>query len=97
MQIDKSLILRLEHLARLELSETERDQIQTDLNNILEMVEQLQNLSTDSVEPLVYMNTDVNVWRVDEVKNQVSREEALKNAPDHDDTYFKVPKVIDLK
>jgi aspartyl-tRNA(Asn)/glutamyl-tRNA(Gln) amidotransferase subunit C len=97
MQIDKSLILRLEHLARLELSDTERSQIQGDLNNILEMVEQLQNLPTDEVEPLVYLNSDVNVWRADQVKNQVSREEALKNAPDHDDAYFKVPKVIDLK
>lgn len=97
MQIDQSLILRLEHLARLELSEEQRDQIRKDLNNILKMVAHLQDLPTDEVEPLVYLNPDVNVWREDQVRDQVSRDAALKNAPAHDDTYFTVPKVIDLK
>ena len=97
MQIDKQLISRLEHLARLELSSEEKAQIQSDLNNILQMVEKLQELDTDQVNPLVYLNEDVNVWREDEIKNQVSKEEALKNAPDQDGNYFKVAKVIDLK
>ena len=97
MQIDHSLILRLEHLARLELSQKERAIIRQDLNDILAMVEQLQDLPTDEVPPLVYLNSDVNVWREDQVKHQVSREAALKNAPDQDGTYFTVPKVIDLK
>ncbi len=97
MQIDNELVSRLEHLARLELSEAERAQMQVDLNKILTMVEKLQELPTDGVEPLVYLNPDVNVWREDEVKHQVKREDALKNAPDQDGTYFKVPKVIDLK
>lgn len=97
MQIDKQLISRLEHLARLELSSNEREQIQSDLNNILQMVEKLQKLDTDQVQALVYLNEDVNVWREDEVRNQVSKPEALKNAPDQDGDYFKVAKVIDLK
>lgn len=97
MQIDQSLILRLEHLARLELSQEERTIIQQDLNDILNMVEQLQDLPTDEVPPLVYLNPDVNVWREDQVKHQVNRAAALKNAPDQDGTYFTVPKVIDLK
>ena len=97
MQIDKQLISRLEHLARLELSSEEKAQIQSDLNNILQMVEKLQELDTDQVNPLVYLNEDINVWREDEIKNQVSKEEALKNAPDQDGNYFKVAKVIDLK
>ena len=97
MQIDNELVSRLEHLARLELSEEERKQMQTDLNKILTMVEKLQELPTDGVEPLVYLNPDTNVWRKDEVAHQVKREDALKNAPDQDGTYFKVPKVIDLK
>lgn len=97
MQIDQSLIFRLEHLARLELSAEERSIIQQDLNDILTMVEQLQDLPTEEVTPLVYLNADVNIWREDEVKDQVSREAALKNAPQQDGTYFTVPKVIDLK
>jgi aspartyl-tRNA(Asn)/glutamyl-tRNA(Gln) amidotransferase subunit C len=96
MTITGTLISRLEHLARLELSEEERQALQNDLNNILVMVEKLQELDTETVEPLVYLNEDVNVWREDQVQNQVSQEQALRNAPEQDGTFFKVPKVIDL-
>ncbi|GAB5550696.1 MAG: Asp-tRNA(Asn)/Glu-tRNA(Gln) amidotransferase subunit GatC [Saprospiraceae bacterium] len=96
MQIDNTLISKLENLARLELSEKERQKIQQDLNAILEMVAKLESLETNEVEPLVYLNPDVNVWRKDEVKHQVDQAAALKNAPNQDGTYFKVPKVIDL-
>lgn len=96
MQIDEKLISRLEHLARLELSGEERSHIQKDLNKILDMVEKLNELDTTNVKPLVYINEEGNVWREDAVKNQLDREKALKNAPDQDGTFFKVPKVIDL-
>jgi aspartyl-tRNA(Asn)/glutamyl-tRNA(Gln) amidotransferase subunit C len=96
MEIDKALISKLEHLARLELSEEESFRIMEDLNNILTMVEKLQELDTEGVDPLVYINEDENVLRADEVRSQLSRAEALKNAPDHDGEHIKVPKVIDL-
>lgn len=96
MQIDKHLISRLELLARLELSDEERESIRQELNEILDMVEKLQNIDTTGVEPLVYLNPDLNQWRTDEVRDQLPRERALRNAPRQDGTYFKVPKVIDL-
>lgn len=96
MQIDEKLISRLEHLARLELSAEERAHIQGDLNKILAMVEKLNELDTTNVDPLVYINEEGNVWREDEVSHQLEREKALKNAPDQDGTFFRVPKVIDL-
>lgn len=96
MTITRTLISRLEHLARLELSDVERQSLQKDLSNILTMVEKLQELDTNDVEPLVYLNEDVNVWREDQVQNQVEREKALSNAPQQDGTFFMVPKVIDL-
>ena len=96
MTITGTLISRLEHLARLELSDAERHSLQTDLNNILAMVEKLQELDTDEVVPLVYLNEDVNVWREDKVQNQVEHEDALRNAPQQDGTFFMVPKVINL-
>ena len=96
MTIDKDLILKLEQLARLELSEKEREQIRSDLNEILRMVEKLEALDTSDVPPLVHISEAVNNWREDEVRHQVSREEALKNAPEHDGVFFKVPKVIKL-
>ena len=94
MTIDKELILKLENLAKLELSGDERSQLTGDLNNILSMVEKLQELNTEGVEPLVYINEEVNKLREDKINNQVSQKEALKNAPQQDGTYFKVPKVL---
>ena len=95
MKIDKDLILRLEHLARLELSGTEREQMVKDMKNIMDMVERLQEVDTDEVDPLVYMNESSNRLRKDEVKNELPIEDALKNAPKTEGNYFLVPKVID--
>ena len=94
MKIDKTLISKLEKLSRLELAEAEKDSIQNDLNNILKMVEKLNELDTSGVEPLIHISTEENVLRADEVKHQLSRDKALKNAPQHDGEYFLVPKVI---
>ena len=94
MKIDKSLISRLETLAKLKLSDSEKEELAGDLTNILNMVEKLQEVDTDGVEPLVYMNDEVNKLRPDQVDNMVKQAEALKNAPDSDGTYFKTPKVI---
>ncbi len=95
MTTDKNLILRLEKLARLQLSDTEREEIGGDLDKILAMVDKLQEIDTENVEPLTYINEEVNVLRTDAVKNQTDRAAALRNAPDTDGTYFKVPKVIE--
>ena len=94
MTIDTALISRLEELARLELSLEERERIAEDLTKILAMVEKLNELDTEGVEPLVYINNEVNVTREDAIKNQVTTANALKNAPDANDQFFKVPKVI---
>ncbi len=95
MTTDKNLILRLEKLARLQLSDTEREEIGGDLDKILAMVDKLQEIDTENVEPLTYINEEVNVLRADAIKNQTDRAAALRNAPDTDGTYFKVPKVIE--
>jgi aspartyl-tRNA(Asn)/glutamyl-tRNA(Gln) amidotransferase subunit C len=96
MTIDRSLILKLETLTRLELNEAERERLTGSLNDILTMVDKLQEVNTEGVAPLVYINEEPQVLRQDHVKNQLPRTEALSNAPDHNGTYFKVPKVIDL-
>ncbi|MEL6720506.1 MAG: Asp-tRNA(Asn)/Glu-tRNA(Gln) amidotransferase subunit GatC [Bacteroidota bacterium] len=96
MKIDETLILRLEELARLELSPEERITIRKDLENILQMVAKLETVDTKGVEPLTYISEETNVLRLDEVKNELERSIAMQNAPDTDGTYFKVPKVIDL-
>jgi aspartyl-tRNA(Asn)/glutamyl-tRNA(Gln) amidotransferase subunit C len=94
MQIDRDLILKLENLAKLELSEAERERLAKDMGNILDMVEKLKELDTTNVEPLVYISAVENQLREDEIKGQVSNETALSNAPDSSKPFFKVPKVI---
>lgn len=56
--------------------------------------DKLNELDLKNVEPLLHMSEEVNVLREDEVKGSISREEALKNAAEHDGKFFKVPKVI---
>ncbi len=95
MQLDKDLISRLEKLARLQLSNPEREKLQGELQRILDMVDKLQALDTTGVEPLVYLNDQGNVLRDDVVGEQLPVEQALQNAPRHDGQYFRVPKVIE--
>ncbi|MFQ5447550.1 MAG: Asp-tRNA(Asn)/Glu-tRNA(Gln) amidotransferase subunit GatC [Saprospiraceae bacterium] len=94
MQIDHELILRLENLAKLELSPEERLQLTKDLNDILKMIGKLEELNTGDVTPLTYVSGEVNRFRTDSIGGQVSRPEALKNAPSHDGEHFKVPKIL---
>ena len=96
MEIDKQLISKLEELARLELTAAERESLRRDLNEILGMVEKLQELELDEVQPLIYVNDTCTGPRPDRISGQVSREDALKNAPQTDGEFFLVPKVIDL-
>jgi aspartyl-tRNA(Asn)/glutamyl-tRNA(Gln) amidotransferase subunit C len=97
MQIDRSLILKLENLSRLELDEAERAEAEKSLNNILSMIEKLEELDTEGVEPLVYISEEDFEPRADVAGNQLTAEQALLNAPDKQDgKFFKVPKVINL-
>lgn len=94
MKIDNALILKLENLARLQLSDQERDKMESDLNKMLGMVSKMDELQLDDVDPLVHLTDAVNVWRPDIISEKTDRGEALKNAPKHDNKGFLVPKVI---
>ena len=96
MKVDKKLISKLENLAKLELSAQEKEKLSKDMNDILGMVEKLDTLDTKDVNPLIHMADRPQVLRKDEVKHQLKREDALKNAPITEDAFFKVPKVIKL-
>ena len=87
-------VKHIAELARLEFSNEELENFTHQLNQILEYVEKLNELDTENVEPLSHPIEGNNAFREDELKPSISREEALKNAPDSDDKFFKVPKVI---
>ena len=95
MSTDIQTIRKLAHLARLEFSEDKEQVMLTDLNKILNWVDQLRELDTENVEPLIHMSTEVNVMREDIAVNTVLHDEALKNAPKKDSDYFRVPKVME--
>jgi aspartyl-tRNA(Asn)/glutamyl-tRNA(Gln) amidotransferase subunit C len=94
MKIDRKDIEKLAHLSRLELTEEELVNMESDMNKMLHFVEKINELDLEGVEPLAYVSDEVNILREDEVKQDITHDEALKNAPDKDTDYFRVPKVI---
>ena len=95
MNIDKETIYKVADLARIEIGEQEAETLQADMNKILTFMEKLNELDTTHVEPLVYMNPEVNVWREDVVKQELTAAEGLKNAAVHNEEFFMVPKILD--
>ena len=97
MKIDNATVDKIAHLARLEYDAEGKEQIIKDMNNMLGFIDKLNELDTTNVEPLIYMSNEVNVLREDDVIQEITQDEGLKNAPKHDSDYFKVPKVIESK
>ena len=94
MEVNDALVENLAKLARLQFNEQEKEIIKKDLQRMIAFVDKLNELNTDGVKPLLHMSDAVNVLREDLVQGSISREEGLKNAPDTDGVYFRVPKVI---
>jgi aspartyl-tRNA(Asn)/glutamyl-tRNA(Gln) amidotransferase subunit C len=94
MEVKNELIERLAHLARLRFADDEMQHIQNDLQRMISFVERLQQIDTTGVEPLLHMSDTVNVLREDEIKKSITHDEALRNAPQKDEKFFLVPKVI---
>ena len=80
-------------LARLALTEEEKEKFAPQLNAVLEYVDELNEVDTTGIEPMAHSIKISNVMREDEVKQDFSREEMLKNAPEEEDGFFKVPKI----
>ncbi len=95
MIVDNALIDKLANLSKLEFDEESKEGIKKDLTRMLAFVEQLNGLDTDGVEPLIHVNEETNKFREDVVSEELSQKEALKNAPEHNGFYFKVPKVVE--
>lgn len=94
MTIDNETVDKIAHLARLELSVTEKEEMKVDMTRILDFMAKLNEVDTTGIEPLVYMTEVVNSTREDVVIQKITHEEALENAPEHDADYFRVAKVI---
>ena len=94
MEITNKLIQDIAALAKLEFDEQSAEQMKADLEKIIGFVDKLNEIDTEGIEPLIYLSEEVNELREDEVKAVISQVEALKNAPEKDSDYFKVPTVL---
>ena len=97
MEVNKQLVDKIATLSKLEFDDTTKVEIRKDLERMIGFVDKLNEADTTGVEPLIYVNDEVNVLREDVVKQVISKEEALSNAPTKDSDYIKVPKVISKK
>ena len=82
-------------LAKLELSDEEKEQAKKDMGRMLDYIDKLGELDTTGVEPMSHVFPVENVFREDVVTNGDDREQILKNAPEQKDGAFKVPKTVE--
>jgi len=96
MAITKKDVHYVANLARLQLKDEEAEGLKEDMNKILGYMETLNELDTTDVEPLEHVTEITSTsFRKDVAQEPISHEDALKNAPDADSDYFRVPRVIE--
>jgi aspartyl-tRNA(Asn)/glutamyl-tRNA(Gln) amidotransferase subunit C len=94
VEIDIEHVARL---ARLELTDEEKDRLRDQLGVILENAAKVGEVATEDVPPTAYAIPRSNVLRPDEVTPSLTVEEVLSNAPAVEDDRFKVPKVVEVE
>jgi len=96
MKIDTATLDRIAELARLDFTEpAAREAMLKDMQRVFDFVEKLNEVDTKGVEPLIFMTEEEDVLREDVAVLEVTKQEALRNAPVKDSDYFKVPRVVD--
>lgn len=95
MKISKEEVEHVAYLARLNFPEEEKEKFTTQLNEILEYMDQLGKLDTSQIVPTFQAIAQTNVFREDIVWPSIPQEISLSNAPDQERGFFRVPKIID--
>lgn len=95
MKITRQEVERVARLARLGLSDSEKEKMRAQLDAILSYVDKLNELETSDVEPTSHVIPMTNVFRDDSVTKSLSQEQALANAPDRQDAFFRVPRILE--
>ena len=94
-KIDAEQVRKVAKLARLDLSESEVEEFSGQLSAILKYVEKMNELDTENVQPLAHCLDVSNVLREDVAGESLGVEKTLANAPQRDNEFFKVPKILD--
>jgi len=95
MSVDADTVRRIAHLARIAVAEDEVEHLRGELNAMLAFVEQLQEVNVDGVEPMTSVTPMAMKKRADVVNDGGIAEDIVKNAPQSDDNFFLVPKVVE--
>ncbi|MEA5113335.1 MAG: Asp-tRNA(Asn)/Glu-tRNA(Gln) amidotransferase subunit GatC [Geobacteraceae bacterium] len=95
MKLTREEVEHVARLARLELSEEEKDLFTGQLDGILAYVDKLNELDTAGIQPTSHAVPMENAFREDVVAASIGLENALANAPDRSESFFRVPKVIE--
>ena len=95
MKLTRESVQRVATLARLRLAADEESELTGQLERILGYMDKLNILDTANVELFSHCMDSVNALREDKVSNQPNTDALLANAPDRDETFFKVPKIIE--
>lgn len=95
MAIDKETVRRVAFLSRLKIEDDKIEATEKEFNKILDWIEQLNEVNTDAVEPLVSVNESNIICRKDEITEGDQAEAVLANAPQAEYGYFVVPKVVE--
>ncbi|HLS20732.1 MAG TPA: Asp-tRNA(Asn)/Glu-tRNA(Gln) amidotransferase subunit GatC [Bacillota bacterium] len=94
-KITKEDVKQLANVSQIAMTDEEAENYVTEMQSIVDFATMLQELNTDDVEPTIHILQETNVLRPDEPKRLLTQEEALKNAPEAKDGYFKVPAILD--
>ena len=94
MEVNNKLIQDIAKLSKLKFDDSAEEKMKVDLEKMLAFVDKLNEIDTEGVDPLIYMSEEVNVLREDKLTEETSQKDALKNAPEKDSDYFKVPTVL---
>ena len=95
MTLDLKTVKHISKLARISVDEEKANKLAGDLNSIFELIEKLNELNTENVEPLTSVANTTLRFREDEVQSQNIREKILSNSPDNNEDFFVVPKVVE--
>ena len=95
MSLDEATVARIARLARIAVAEDELEPLATELSRILEWIEQLNEVDTQGVPPMTSVAAMRLAWREDKVTDGGRPEDILANAPERQDGYFVVPKVVE--
>ena len=95
MTIDLKTIKHISKLSRISVDDEKAKKLEGDLNSIFELIEKLNELKTEDVEPLTSIAETTLKFRSDEVKSKNIKNQILKNSPEKNEDFFVVPKVVE--